>query len=189
MAEIEGLDEFLETTGIAALLNRLSPQEAAKVRAQISDRLIKIRDNTPASERGGTKVVIAGVSVPLTKTVWPLTKLTAELILSSHDPTGLTWPVVGNDVLNTLDKLGDLIHKLDAVEIKICEAIKAKRHENRKAGVKADGASSKDVENYYAEHNLSVPKGLSTKLEELVRKQVLVKSEDEQSEIFYRTSL
>ena len=80
MAEIEGLDEFLETTGIAALLNRLSPQEAAKVRAQISDRLIKIRDNTPASERGGTKVVIAGVSVPLTKTVWPLTKLTAELI-------------------------------------------------------------------------------------------------------------
>ena len=187
MADKDFVSEFLRETGLDKLLDKLPPEEAQRAREQIAARLKTIAENAPKVEEFGTKVVIGDWSVHLTGAVWPLTKLAAKLAIAVHDPVGLTWASAADGVFQALDELAKEVHRLDSVELSICEAVKVKRLDNRKAGRKPDGATLKDIEAFFIEKGEEPPADLAGLVRELRDNKVLV-ADSSSGQDCYRTS-
>jgi hypothetical protein len=187
MLENDRVAEFLRESGLDKLLDKLTPEEAQRARHEITARLKTIAENAPKVEEGGTKVVIGDWSVHLTGAVWPLAKLAAKLAIAVHDPVGLTWASAADGVFQALDDLAKEVHRLDSVELNVCEAVKAKRLDNRKAGRKPDGATLKDIEAFFTEKGEEPPADLAGLIRELREKKVLV-ADSSSGQDCYRTS-
>jgi hypothetical protein len=185
--ENDRVAEFLRETGLDKLFDKLPPKEAQRARDEIMARLKTIAEAAPEVEEGGTKVVIGDWSVRLTGAVWPLTKLATKLAIALHDPVGLTWASAAEGVFQALDDLAKEVHRLDSVELNVCEPVKAKRLDNRKAGRKPDGATLKDIEAFFTEKGEEPPADLAGLIGELREKNVLV-ADSSSGQDCYRTS-
>ncbi len=184
----DAVESFLQESGLAARLKGASPDEIARLRQQIADRLEAIAKAAPEDEEGGTKIVVGRWSIRITGTVWPLAVCLVKLGIAAHDPTGLSWGEAAKDAIELLDKLAAEIHRLDPTERLVCAAIADKRRENKAAGVTPDGATRQDIAAFFTHREEQTPPTLDDILKKLAEKKILAAETDAKRGVLYRVT-
>jgi hypothetical protein len=136
-------------------------------------------------DSGGAKTVIFGTSVNFGGTIWPLLSCGVAFLLAPLDPTGLTWGAAGGAVWTAIDKLRDVVVKLDPAQRVVCRAI-IEVAADKKARNTEPEASEQDLVAYFKQRDEIVPVGLGKLLAGLVEKEVLSENHYPATGTYYR---
>jgi hypothetical protein len=150
------------------------PDNADEFRRQLAERLKAIGKSAPQVESGGAKVVVAGTSVPISSTAWSLTVCVVAIAAASLDPSGLTYGAASGAIIAAVDKLRDVIHRLDPAEQVVCQAVMEIAKDNKANGNEPE-ASLDEIKAHFKKRDEEIPVELDDIMSDLVKKSVLTR--------------